>query len=411
MSGLEESSVETPNYAEMSDEEIMNLDPSGLPGGSPVPDEGSAEPSGEADHETGEGEEAGKLEDNSQVTPEDTGGADPEAGASDDSEGEPGAVEEGEGDDPADPFAGGGTEDPEDDQSKDKDSGQDPDENQQPDDFDYKAAYEGVLEPFKASGQTVTPESIEDLRRMAQMGFDYSRKMGQMKPHLRLVRTLEKANLTDADSVNFLLELQAGKPEAIKKLLKDNSIDPMDLDLEGSESYKPNDHIVGETEMNLTTAFQSIESAPGYKKTLENLDKMDQVSKQQLQDNPGVIPEINAHIEAGIYDKIVTKVEYERMLGRLTGLSDLDAYYQVGTAMHKAGILTDSEDASESTGGNPQASAQGNGSPTGNKPSAKDLKRAAAPNRGGAAGGGGKKVPDLKSMTDEEIMNLDISSL
>jgi hypothetical protein len=46
---------------------------------------------------------------------------------------------------------------------------------------------------------------------------------------------------------------------------------------------------------------------------------------------------INDHVQSGIYDTIVKEVERERMFGRLDGLSDIEAYRQIGDAIQNRG--------------------------------------------------------------------------
>jgi len=46
---------------------------------------------------------------------------------------------------------------------------------------------------------------------------------------------------------------------------------------------------------------------------------------------------INDHVQRGIYDQIVQEVERERIFGRLSGLSDIEAYRQVGDAIQARG--------------------------------------------------------------------------
>lgn len=395
------SKKRTPNFAELTDAEIQTLDPTTL-------GEYEAE-APEVDETDGVPSEADEAD---PVTPEEAGGADPSEGADEADSAELDAVEEDTEDDTRDPYSGNADDAPEDDQSKDKAERNEPAEDDDSESLDFEAAYKELMAPFRAARREVRLDNIEDARRLMQMGVDYSEKMRQMKPHLRILRTLEKAGLTDPDQVNFLIDLKKGDQNAIKKLLKDGSIDPMDLDLEGSESYKPNDHVIGDTELQLTEALDAIKDSPKYQDTLVVFDKMDTVSKQQLQGNPAVIPMINQHMEAGIYDKVWAKVEMERMLGRLAGLSDLDAYYTVGEAMLKAGAFDDpNAPAPSATERTAQGSAQGKGSPTGNDAAKrKAQKRAAAPTKGRAAQGG-KKVPDLSKLSDAEIEKLDLSTL
>lgn len=393
--------TDTPNFAEMSDEEISNYDPDNISGSETeetAPEETPvAAPEAVEESEVETLENTGGAGDQGSPTEEETTESDaPEEGDIDDTQGSTSAdpFDSTKGDQPEDTEASGETE-----------------ETTESDDVNYESAYKELMAPFQAARREVKLDNIEDARRLMQMGVDYSKKMELMKPHLRILRTLDKAKLTDPEQVNFLIDLHEKNPDAIKKLLKDGDIDPMDLDLKDSETYKPNEHVIGDTELALSEAFDSISESPQYQAVLSTFDKMDTVSKQQLQDNPGVIPVITQHMEAGIYEKVWAKVQTERMFGRLAGLSDLDAYYATGEALHKIGAFGPTDDAPSPVVDTPQGSAQGTGSPTGKKPNAKAQKRAASPVKGGAAKGGKKPVPDIASMSDAEIEKLDISTL
>jgi hypothetical protein len=390
-----------PNFAEMTDEEITNYDLDNL--------------SGTETEEVTEPEETPAVapdtsDDTGAETLEDTDGADPSDSPAEVETDESDAVEEGEADDTQVSTSAETDNSPEDDQSSDTEETDETEEDSESDDFNYETAYKELMAPFRAARREVKLDNITDARRLLKMGVDYSRKMELMKPHLRILRTLDKAGLTDPEQVNFLIDLHGKNPDAIKKLLKDGSIDPMDLDLEDSKSYTPNDHIIGDTELALSEAFDSISESPKYQDVLTTFDGMDTASKQQLQDNPSVIPVITQHLEAGIFEKVWAKVETERMFGRLVGLSDLDAYYATGEAMHKAGVITGTpEDVTSPGKDTTQASAPVNGSPAALKAKAKRQKRAASPTRGRATKPG-KKMPDLSTMSDEEIEKIDLSA-
>jgi hypothetical protein len=137
----------------------------------------------------------------------------------------------------------------------------------------------------------------------------------------------------------------------------------------------------------------------------------DDVSRNLLRQHPEWIPHINNHVADGTFDKVWPEVEKGRMLGKLTGLSDLDAYYQVGKAMADAGRLSDQQtqnNAPSSADTSTQVSAQGNGSPQDDPK--RDLKRAASLTRGKKSSGGAKKVLDYGSLTDEQIEKMGIPS-
>lgn len=314
-----------------------------------------------------------------------------------------GEVETGEStDDPEpDPFS--------DDQSESEE--EEPPEVEGPEEteLDYKAEYEGALAPFKASGRTVTPKSMEELRRLAQMGYDYGRKMAGMKPHQKIIATLEKNKLMEMEDINYLLDLRNGKPEAIKKLLKENEIDPMDFSDEEGEDYSPTDHSVSDQELALNSVIDSIKDTPEFKTTLTHVSGMDKESKATLQANPMYLKALNDHVEQGYYDQINAEVEHQRALGELVGLSDLQAYIRTGDAMHAAGRFDTAPEEAPTPTVKSAKPAQDSGSRSPDGESLRSRKRAAAPTKGKASTG--KPKIDISKLSDEQIENLDPATL
>ena len=289
----------------------------------------------------------------------------------------------------------------EDDQSSEAD-GESEDDSDPTDKTDYKAMYEGLLSPFKASKRTVKIESPDDARRLMQMGYDYTNKMREMKPHMKVLKTLEHNDLLEPEKINFAIDLLKGNPEAVKKFLKDQSIDPIDIDLEDGAAYNPTDHSVSDEQMALDEVLDSIRGTEQFPRTAKVITKeWDKDSQTTLMGTPAVIAIINDHIGRGYFDQIATKVQYERSMGRLQGLSDLDAYKTVGDAMHAAGAFNSSD-----SGVNTPAVPTAPGTQQDPKGSGgrKARKRAASPTKGKVSAG---NAPSQKSylgdFTDAEM--------
>jgi len=386
------------NWEELSDEDFLNAD-------SPFGGESVNELSGEDDPKPTQSEGEDEPGD---VTDSEADGAatDQSSKDTDDDPKDTSASDDGNAG-TQNPFSGNPASSPKDDQSKDQEKGEKPKtKGTDSDKIDWKAEYQKVMAPFKAAKREINLENPEEARRLMQMGVDYSRKMQMMKPYQRILHTLEKANLLDPERINFLIDLDAKDPEAIKKLLKDSSIDPTELELEDGEStYKPKNHAVSDSEVDIRQAFESFEGTDTFDRTVQILTKQwDTASKSTLREHPTWIPLINDHVADGTFDKVWSQVERDRMFGKLAGLSDLDAYYQTGEAMAKAGNLADpqnSQDRSSAVGDYNPASAQGNGSP--DDPS-KDLKRAASLTKGKPSSRGAKKAVDYGSGSDEDFL-------
>jgi len=276
-----------------------------------------------------------------------------------------------------------------------------------PKEIDHRAEYLKLMAPFKAAKRDITIDNVEDARRLMQMGVDYARKMEEMKPYRRVLKTLENAGLLDIDKLNFVIDLQKKSPAAIKKFLKDSEIDPIDLNLEEGGDYKPTDHAPSDAELALDDVLNEIRGTPSFERTIEVVTKeWDRASQKLLMDNPGILRHMNLHVQTGLYDQIINKVVRERTLGRLPGMSDLEAYKAVGDAMLENGELIEPNSSTSSTAGK---TPQGGSHPNGSDADLKARKKAASPTKGSASTP--KKTIDFGKMTDDQISKFDINSL
>jgi len=260
-----------------------------------------------------------------------------------------------------------------------------------------------LLSPLKAAKRTIQVESVDKARQLMQMGVDYSRKMEDLKPYQRMMKSLERADLLDEGKLNFLIDLSRKNPEAIKKLLKDSDIDPLDLDLEDSAAYRPNDHMVPEGELAVDEVLDSIRPSPKFNDVVNTVQKWDTASKRALMDNPQIFQHLTTHMEAGIYELILDRLESDRIFGKHVGLSDLEAYKTVGDAMFEEGAFSPNARSTSATGNTDQGHSQDS---QGSEESVKARKRAASPPKG-TASKGTKKQPDFSKMSDDEIEKYD----
>ena len=203
---------------------------------------------------------------------------------------------------------------------------------------DYQAQYTEAMAPLPANGKQIQIRSIADLRKLASKGANYTKKMVALKPNLKLMKMLENNGLLDETKLSRLIDLDRKDPGAVRQLVKDSGIDPLEIDTEKDTEYTPNTYPVDDEQLQLDLVLDDIRDTPSYNETLDIIgNKWDESSKQILLKNPNIITAINSHVESGIYQKISDVVEHERMLGNLTGLSDLDAYKQIGDAIQAQG--------------------------------------------------------------------------
>ena len=204
--------------------------------------------------------------------------------------------------------------------------------------IDYKAEYARLLAPFKANGRDISVKSVDDAITLMQMGANYNKKMAALKPNLALLKMLENNGLLSEEKISFLIDLEKKNPDAINKLIKDSGIDPMDIDADKASGYKPSAYKVDDRELELDVVLDEIQETPSYNRTLEIVSKeWDAKSKQTIANSPQLLKVINSHVQSGIYDLISKELESERVFGRLNGLSDIEAYRQVGDMIQARG--------------------------------------------------------------------------
>lgn len=322
MSGTEERSI-----LEMSDEEIANLDPSTFNQGAdevteqdpvnadpePIADETPADEAGEDSGEGSQGQSADP--DDAEPVAEDstTGNADESS------------------EDVTDAQAKGNEE-----STPKQKPVQSSEGVEQP--VDYEAAYKQLTAPFKANGREIQVQSVEDAVALMQMGANYNKKMAALKPNLKLMKLLENNGLLNEEKLSFLIDLEKKNPDAISKLIKDSGVDPLDLDASNAGAYKPTRHTVDDRELELDAVLDEIQETPSYTRTLDVVsNQWDASSKNVIANSPQVLKVINSHVQSGVFDLIVKEVEREKMFGRLSGLSDIEAYRQVGDAIQARG--------------------------------------------------------------------------
>lgn len=267
---------------------------------------------------------------------------------------------------------------------------------------------ERLFTPFKANGREMKVDNVEDAITLMQMGANYNKKMAALKPNLKLLKMLENHHLLDEGKLNFLIDLSKKDPAAISKLVKESGIEPMDLDLSKAEGYKGNNYAVDDREYQLDETLADLRDSPAYPQTLDIVGtQWDGASRKVISDHPQILRVIHDHVESGVYQVIADRLATEKALGRLNGLSDLEAYRQVG-------------DMIQAQGGFAHLAAKGQqGQQT--KPGVKvvppkpkkvedpklnDRRRAASPSRPAASS---KSLPvdfNPLSMSDEEISKL-----
>lgn len=175
-----------------------------------------------------------------------------------------------------------------------------------------------VMKPFKANGKEITVKTPQEALRLMQMGAGYGRKLQDLQPALKSLRMLEKNGLLDDAKLSYLIDLDQKNPEAIKKLIKESGIDPLELNTTDPVSYTPTNRTVSDNEMAFTTALRDIETSDEGKATIKEINTTwDPISKQFLFKNPEILSVIQTQRENGIYSQIAAEIDRQKLLGQI----------------------------------------------------------------------------------------------
>jgi hypothetical protein len=272
------------------------------------------------------------------------------------------------------------------------------DKPQETDTFNYEDAYNQVTAPFKANGATMQVNSPEDIVRLMQMGAGAQKQMAKLKPNLKLIKMLENNNLLDERRLNNLIDLSKNDSKAIAKLVKDSGVDPDDIDIENASNYQPNNYTVTDSEYELDQVLDSIKQTDTFDKTIDLLtSEWDDKSKTFVSENPNVIKVINDHMLNGVYDRVNAIMQQDKALGKLTGVSDVDAYKQIVDMLASNGELID---------GNQQVPVQSNVESIEDVDSVKrkQNRKAAAPTKQTNTSSNSKQDVSYLTLSDDEFI-------
>ena len=203
---------------------------------------------------------------------------------------------------------------------------------------DYKSIYEQVFKPFKANGKEITPKSVEDIISLMQMGANYTKKMQLMAPMKKVVQSLDNAKI-DEQELNFLIDVSKGDKEAIKQLLVKHKIDPLEIDLDGDNTYSPRNNIASDEDVEFNDTLMDIhDSLPRIQEILNNT--WDDNSKKAILKDPRLMRALHEEVQMGRFDEVQKRLEAEKTFGRYKGVSDVNAYIDLVSKMEQERMKT-----------------------------------------------------------------------
>lgn len=265
-----------------------------------------------------------------------------------------------------------------------------------PSEPDYKGVYERLFgKPIRAAGQDIKLNDPDEAISLIQKGVGFHTKMNRLHGDLKYVEMLRNNGLLDEQKLSLLIDAQAGKPGAIKKLLDSAKVDPLSLDSAEASAYAPSDHRVSDEQIQFQSVVSDLSTNETGKAILVDAQGWDQASKAEIYKTPAVLSLLAEQKEMGRYDLIVAEVNRAKLLGQLPiGESFIQAYTRVGQQMMQAGRFGTSPPST------PTPVAQKTVTPP--VPANSKKAAAAAPTR--ATAPGAKPVADIAEMDDDAAM-------
>jgi len=204
----------------------------------------------------------------------------------------------------------------------------------------YEQAYNQLMGEFVANGKKFKPSSVEEAVSLMQMGSNYTKKMQEIAPSLKLVKLLKENNINDINEIGFLIDLKNHKKDAVEKLLLDSKIDPLDLDSKRGSQYKTNVPQVDDSKQALQDVIDEVvEFSTNGLQAVQTINQTwDDQSKNELIKEPLLVKLIDAQMQNGIYHAIASEIERRQILGKLPrNIPFLQAYQAIGDEFNKAG--------------------------------------------------------------------------
>jgi hypothetical protein len=203
-----------------------------------------------------------------------------------------------------------------------------------------------VQTPIKANGKTIKINSAEEAIGLMQMGANYTRKLQELAPVRKIVTMLDKNGLLDEGKLTFLIDIANKNPDAIKKLVKDSGVDPMEINTDEKDTYVPGNHRVSDGEVKFQTVLTTLKGTEDGKETLKIINATwDDASKDILWDEPEVMEAIHEQRGNGVYKTISDEVERQKTVGLIpVDAPFLQAYRFVGDQLAKKSKTTSQAD-------------------------------------------------------------------
>ena len=251
-----------------------------------------------------EGEDSG--EENTQDIEDDGEEADDESGSEDDDEDES-ADEEGEDEETQAA--------PEDMTNQDKIDYQKAYEEALAQKTQYEDFYNQVTSEFVANGKTMHgPKDPKKIVQAMQKAVGFDDKMKSFKKYRKFITPLdEKGVLDDPDKFNLMMSAMDGDSEAIKKIIQNAEIDPIELDMDNI-NYTPSSSVSSDIELAYDDVLESAQQN-GVREQVQKVvnGDWDQQSVLELLEDPENSADLVSHLSTGVYDIVQERIAQKKM--------------------------------------------------------------------------------------------------
>ena len=247
-------------------------------------------------------------------------------------------------------------------------------------------------QPLKANGKEYPIDSIDELYKLASAGVGAQQKFQAIAGHKKSIMAAEKAGVDMMEAVNFMANYKANPRDVVLQLLKDNDIDPLDIDTDAKLEARK-DYSISDFEVQYDEVIGEIGNSPIFPKVQELLlNVWDKKSRAVFLDTPSMIKNLHDEMspmgenKKSMFDLVSPIAEKMKLSG--DSRSDYEIYMDARTK--KVAEFQKFEKVKETV------------KTTSSKPKAdnKAKKKAASPTGGSKAG---VTTLDFKAMSDAEL--------
>lgn len=143
----------------------------------------------------------------------------------------------------------------------------------------------------------------DELKTLAQKGFDYTSKTQNLASHRQLIELAEENGLSPED-IKVLIDAKKGDKEALGYLAKQANVDPYDLDIDNA--YVPQ---VEAKNYLLEDAVKAVQSDNEYGKVIDTwMGMLPSSALELMQKDPKILLDIHSETKTGIAQKVMPEV-------------------------------------------------------------------------------------------------------